>query len=228
VRKEGDTVKLQFYRAGKKQTVSAILAKTLTGFGYEDDFSTGQGYGALFRQFGNLPSGDAFREQMKVLREQMGNVKIDQKKVQEEIRHSMEEARKAYQAAVRQATNANSALGPMLADLVRMGASVNNDASVTVRSTGRSARSLVKADESGTIVLVSNPKLHLTAHDPHGQLLFDGEIETPDQRARVPTDLWKKVQPLLEKMSPEGDKKLNAEPVPSNESSSLRDRYRSG
>ena len=113
-------------------------------------------------------------------------------------------------------------------DLARMGASVNNDASVTVRSTGRSARSLVKADESGTIVLVSNPKLHLTAHDQHGKLLFDGEIETADQRTQVPTDLWKKVQPLLEKMSLEGDKKPNTGSVPSKESSSLRDRYRSG
>lgn len=223
VRKEGDTVKLMLYRAGKQQTVTATLAKTLTGFGSEDDFPTGQGYGALFRQFGDLPSGDAFREQMKALREQMGNVKIDQKKVQEEIRHSMEEARKAYQEAVRQATNANSALGPMLEELARMGASVNNDASVTVRSTGRSARSLVNADESGTIVLVSNPKLHLTAHDQHGNLLFDGEIETADQRAQVPTDLWKKVEPLLKKMTPGAGDSPDTKTVPAKESASVHD-----
>jgi membrane-associated protease RseP (regulator of RpoE activity) len=206
VRKEGDTVILVVYRAGKKQTVSATLAKTVMGFGL-NDMPAGQGYGGAFRQFGDLPTGDAFREQMKALREQMGKIKIDQKQVQEEIRRSMEEARKTYREAMRQATNANSALGPILEDLDRMGAAVDNDASVTVRSTGRSAKSLVKADESGTIMMVRNPKLHLTAHDKEGKLLFDGEIETPDQRARVPHDLWNRVEPLLKKMAPEDEEK---------------------
>ena len=222
VRKEGDTVKLMFYRAGKKQTVSATLAKTVTGFGL-DDIPAGQGYGSMFRQFGDLPMGDAFRKQMKALREQMGNIKIDQKQVQEEIRRSMEEARKTYREALRQATNANSMLGPILEDLARMGASVNNDASVTVRSTGRSAISLVKADESGTIVMVRNPKLHLTAHDKDGKLLFDGEIETPEQRSQVPHELWNKMEPLLKKMAPEGEEKPDIKPAPSKEDASLHD-----
>jgi hypothetical protein len=196
--KEGDTVKLTFYRAGKKQAVSATLGKTVTGFG----FQFGWDNGSAFWQFPGQPWGDSFREQMKNLREQMGNIKIDQKKVQEEIRRSMEEARKAYREALRQATNANSMLGPVLKDLARIGAAVDDDASVTVRSTGRSAVSLVKADEWGTIVLVKNPKLHLTAHDKDGKLLFDGEIETPEQRDKVPHDLWNKVEPLLKKMVP--------------------------
>jgi hypothetical protein len=219
VRKEGDTVKLMFYRAGKKQTVSATLAKTVTGFGL-NDMPGGQGYGGTFRQFGDLPMGDAFREQMKALREQMGKVKIDQKQVQEEIRRSMEEVRKTYREAIRQATNANSVLGPILEDLARMGASVDNDASVTVRSSGRSAKSLVKADDSGTIIMVRNPSLHLTAHDKDGKLLFDGEIETPEQRAQVPRELWIKVEPLLKKMVPEGEEKLDTKPVPSKEAAS--------
>jgi membrane-associated protease RseP (regulator of RpoE activity) len=222
VRKEGDTVKLMFYRAGKKQTVSATLAKNVTGFGL-NDIPAGQGHGGAFRQFGDLPTGEAFREQMKALREQMGNIKIDQKQVQEEIRRSMEEARKTYREAMRQATNANSALGPILEDLARMGASVDNDASVTVRSTGRSAKSLVKADESGTIVMVRNPKLHLTAHDKDGKLLFDGEIETSDQCSQVPHELWNKVEPLLKKMAPEGEEKPVTKPVPPKEASSLHD-----
>jgi len=222
VRKEGDTVKLMFYRAGKKQTVSATLAKNIVGFGLNDN-PAGQGYGGAFRQFGDQPTGEAFREQMKALREQMGKVKIDQRQVQEEIRRSMEEARKTYREALRQATNANSALGPILEGLARMGASVDNDASVTVRSTGRSATSLVKADESGTIVMVRNPKLHLTAHDKDGKLLFDGEIETPEQRSQVPRELWEKVEPLLKKMTPEGEEKPDTKPVPSKESSSVHD-----
>ncbi len=222
VRKEGDTVKLMFYRAGKKQTVSATLSKTVIGFGW-NDMPAGPGNGGMFRQFGDLPTGDAFREQMKALRKQMENVKFDQKQVQEEIRRSMEEARKTYWEAMRQATNANLALGPMLEDLARMGASVDNDASVTVRSTGRSAKSLVKADESGTIMMVRNPKLHLTAHDKDGKLLFDGEIDTSQQRDKVPRDLWNKVEPLLEKMAPEGDEKPETKPVPSKEAASVHE-----
>jgi len=30
-------------------------------------------------------------------------------------------------------------------------------------------------------------------------LLFDGEIETGEQRAKVPPDLWERVEPLIEK-----------------------------
>ena len=197
VRKEGDTVKLVFYRGGKKETVTATLARSASGFGLPSD----SGYGDIFRQFGDRPGSDAFREQMKALREQMGNVKIDQKELQAEINRSMGEARKAYQDALRQATNAKLPLGLVLQDLARMGAAVNNDASVTVRSTGRSSRSLVKADDAGTIVLVKNPKLYLTAHDKDGKLLFDGEIETPEQRNHVPRELWQKVEPLLKDMN---------------------------
>ena len=77
---------------------------------------------------------------------------------------------------------------------------MNNNAAVTVRSTDQGVKSLVQADDSGTIVLVSNPKPHLTAHDKDGKLIFDGEVETADQRAKVPRDLWEKVEPLLDKM----------------------------
>ena len=81
---------------------------------------------------------------------------------------------------------------------------VNNNASVTVRSTGQRVKSVVKADESGTIVLVCNPKPHLTAHDKDGKLVFDGEIDTPEQRAKVPPELWEKVEPLLDKVGAAG------------------------
>ncbi len=61
-------------------------------------------------------------------------------------------------------------------------------------------------------MLVSNPKLHLTAHDKEGKLLFDGEIETPEQRAEVPRDLWAKVKPLLRKLESKDDGDDDAEP----------------
>jgi hypothetical protein len=65
---------------------------------------------------------------------------------------------------------------------------------------------MVKADDAGTIVLVANPTLHLTAHDKKGKLLFDGEIETSKQRDKVPRDLWERVEPMVEKLEAKGDK----------------------
>lgn len=142
---------------------------------------------------------------MKILRDSLGHVQIDQKKVQAEIQRSLAQARKAYEEALRNSSNAGVALAPLrivLEELAKSRVSVNNNATVTVRSTGKSAKSMVTTDESGTIVIVGNPKLHLTAHDKEGKLLFDGKIETPEERGQVPPDLWHKVEPLLDKMAP--------------------------
>jgi hypothetical protein len=89
--------------------------------------------------------------------------------------------------------------------LAKAGVFVANDARVTVRSTDKATKSLVTTDDAGTIVLVANPKLRLTAHDQDGKLLFDGEVETQAQREKVPADLWKKVEPLIEKLSSDDD-----------------------
>ena len=168
-RKEGDEVKLVFYRAGKKETASAALAKAAEGFDSADGkHPAPQKLHELQKQLKELAVDDAIREQMQTLRDSLGSVQFDQKKVKEEVRHSMEVAERAFKDALREATNANLMLGPArkaLEELVKSGVAVDNDATVTVRSTGKSAKSLVKADDSGTIVIVSNPKLHLTAHD---------------------------------------------------------------
>ena len=225
VRKEGEVVKLMFYRAGKKQTVSATLAKTVNNFGFPDGFPDGQGYGGLFRLPGNsfpvLPDTDAFRERMEIFRKQMGNVKIDEKKVQEEIRRNLQESQKIYGDVLRQASNANpelkAALDAELKSLAAAQAAMNAKATITVRSTGRAAKSLVTTDDSGTIVLVRNPKLYLTAHDQNGKLLFDGEIETAAERAKVPADLWNKVEPLVKKMTTDAGDPADPKTVPSPE-----------
>jgi hypothetical protein len=61
--------------------------------------------------------------------------------------------------------------------------SVNTDkgATIVVKKEGSTARSMVKTDDTGTYVIVANPKKRLTAHDKDGKLLFDGEIETEEQ-----------------------------------------------
>jgi len=225
VRKEGEVVKLMFYRAGKKQTVSATLAKTINNFGFPDGFPDGQGYGGLLQPsaspFAGSPDADAFRQQMEVFRKQMSNVRIDQKKVQEEIRRNLQESQKMYGDALRQASNANpqlkAALDAELKSLAAAEASINPSATITVRSSGRTAKSLVTTDDSGTIVLVRNPKLYLTAHDQNGNLLFDGEIDTAAERAKVPADLWNKVEPLLKKMTTDAGDPSDSKTVPAPE-----------
>ena len=201
-RKEGDVVKLKFYRAGKPQTVSATLAKTVAGFRVGDD-EDGSSREVHLRLLGH-PAGKELQLQMESLHGLLGNLKIDQKKVQEELHRSMDQARKSYRDALRQMDNSgasNTASRQALEELARSGVLLDNNATVTVRSTGKSARSLVKTDDSGTIVLVANPKLHLTAHDQDGKLLFDGEIESSDQRAKVPKEVWQKVEPMVSKLN---------------------------
>lgn len=217
VRKEGEKAELTFYRAGKKQTASATLGKAPPGFAaWEDDeVRKGDIFFSLGDQLRNTPIEDAIRKHLKVYRDSMGRLKIDQGKVQEEVRRSVEQARKAWQDAVRHSTNAAlGALSKALKEVQRSGLLADNSASVTVRSTGERVQSIVKADESGTMVIVSNPKPRLTAHDKDGKLLFDGEIDTPEQRAKVPPELWERVEPLLDKLAPQAEEDSVNRPDP--------------
>jgi hypothetical protein len=207
VHKQGDEIQLVFYRNGKQKKASVTLGKTEAGMDSPLDGSGLQNnLFMLQNQLKDLHLNEAMQQQMKAMRESLGNIKIDQKKVQEEIRRSMEQAGRAVQEALRNATNADFALNPvrkMLENLANSNVFVDNNARVTVRSSGKGVKSLVNTDDSGAIILVNQPKLHLTAHDKDGELIFDGEIETAEQRAKVPRDLWKRVEPLLDKMEAE-------------------------
>ncbi len=209
MRQVGDSIKLVFYRAGKKQTVSVTLAKGPAEFGLEDVMpDQGPALRDLQQQLRDLPVRDALREQIESVKKSLKNAHLDQKKVKEEVRRSMEQARKALQQALRAATNSDSTLWPVrkaLEELGKSGLFVDNKTTVTVRSGGPGAKSIVNTDDSGTIVIVCNPKPHLTAHDPDGKLLFDGQIETAKQREKVPPELWTRVEPLLEKLNPKAE-----------------------
>jgi hypothetical protein len=206
VRKEGDKVKLTFYRAGKEQSVTATLGKTdhhATWGDVQHAFDVKlTDFKHLFDDDGGLK--DQLNGELKHLHDSFDNFKIDGE-VKESIRRGMDEARKALRDALQNTTNLDSTLEPIrktLEELERSKVVVDDKASVTVRSAGEGVKSLVKADESGTIVLLNQPKLHLTAHDKDGKLLFDGEIETKAQRDAVPRELWARVEPLLEKLEP--------------------------
>lgn len=203
-RKEGDTIKLVYYRAGKQQTATATLGRTSTSFGLlGDEHSWGGDLKELQLQLRDLPIRDTIREQMEVVRKALGDVKIDQKKLRVEIERGVEQARKALHEALRETTNADgstSSAAQALKELEHIDVDLDKRTTLTLRNSGKAMKTLVKTDPTGTIIINSDPKLHLTAQDKDGKQLFDGEIETPEQRAKVPPEVWKQAEPLLEKM----------------------------
>jgi len=204
--KVGETIKVDYFRAGKHQTASVTLGKLAAHLGASDEEQKDlqQKLHDLQGQLKDLHIDVAIRDQMNAARVAFNNFKFDNQKVQEEIRNGMEEARKALHEALKNSTNADSTLNPLrkvIEDLAGTSVAVGNNATVTVRSSAKGARSLVNTDDNGTIVIVANPTLHLTAHDKKGKLLFDGEIESADQRDKVPPEVWKRTEPLLDKLN---------------------------
>ncbi|MBI4658138.1 MAG: PDZ domain-containing protein [Verrucomicrobia bacterium] len=226
-RKEDDTVKLVFYRAGKKQSVSATLGKTTARLGLLGEEHRWQGdLRELERQLRDLPIGEALRDaaKMKGLRDSLGQVRIDREEVQKGIRQSVEQVRKGIQEALRHATNRDMLLGPaakVLRDLAHGDVEVSKDATVTVNSAGASVKTMVKADDTGTYVIVANPRKRLTVHDKEGNLKFDGEIETSEQQDKVPKEIWEKAKPMVEKLKGVKDKEPKAESDSSKETTSI-------
>lgn len=223
-RKEGDTVKLTYYRAGKKTTTSAVLEKTSANFSWlDEEKNLKNDLRELHLQLQEWPIKEAVRKEMKTLQDSLGHLQFDQQKVQQELQRSLDQAKRAYEEALRHAPRAEAQLDAVrkaLRDAITSRVTVNQDAAVTVRSTTDSVKSIVKADDSGTLIIVNRPKLHLTAHDKDGKLLFDGEIQTPEDRAQVPRDLWQKIEPLLDKIGSASEKGSDAQADPSKETSS--------
>jgi hypothetical protein len=204
-RKPGDPVKLVFYRAGKKQTESATLEQAPARLGLLDEGSGGEKVRQLHRQLLDLANSDALQDRLKALHESVRHFPGEaRREIETEIRRGMEHARKAITEAAREVDHNKDSLraeSARLKELLKSGIRVDDNATVVVRSKGKSSRSIVKTDDSGTTVIVGPPNLHLTARDKNGELLFDGEIETPEQRAKVPTEVWKRVEPLLDEKS---------------------------
>jgi hypothetical protein len=204
-RKDGDLVKLAFYRAGKKETVTAKLGTTTAGLGLPGDELAWRGdLRELQRQLRDLPVGEEVRRHLEnfreTLRQQLGPEQRRQIEVQ--VRQGVESARRAAHEALQSMTNAGlRELRQQLEELERSGVGVARDARVTVQSHGSEVKTLVESDDSGTYILVSNPTPHLTVHGKDGKLLFDGRLDTPEERAKVPREIWARVEPMLDKLS---------------------------
>jgi hypothetical protein len=211
MRNDGEKVTLKLLRGGKKESVSVTLSKTRLAGRTLDGADTliwhsGEPVGLTHTGPDRLYMDDSLR----VLSKTLGDAKLDQERVQVEVRKSVDVARKAMEEALRKARiDSADPFSPAqkreLEALAKTGVFVPADANVTIRTTEKSSKSLVRADDSGTIVLVKNPKLRLTVHDSAGKLVFDAEVETAEQRAEIPADLRTKVEPLIEQFVPDGD-----------------------
>ena len=147
--KEGDTIKLTIYRSGKKQTISATLAKTSAHANLMlEEHSLPGDLGEL-----KLKLGEDLRGQMKALHESLARAGIDKEKLHLEIQRNLEQARAAMHDAMRHVPDHNRELGRAareLEELARSGVEVGKDATVIVNNRGKSVKTMVKSDDAGT------------------------------------------------------------------------------
>ena len=129
----------------------------------------------------------------------------DKEKVKLEVERSMEEARKALQEALRSKNQNGAVIGLDAKDLQALangGVDIGENATIVVKKNGRSIRTIIQTDDTGSYVIAAIPKKRLTARDKNGKLLFEGEIETAEQQQKVPAEVWEKVKPLLQQLKP--------------------------
>lgn len=220
---DGDNVKIEFYRAGKKESATAKLSlrpfnqafidgdMPPNDFRYQPFFAPKpplppMGKGELTVGGGGGQSGPPLFPFDKE------KLTIQVQQAQDQARRAMDQAQRAIQEAMQQAQydtdGVNRKLWTIrkkLGNYATGGVAVGKDATVVVKNEGESVRTMVKKDDSGTYVIVADPAKHLTAHDPNGKLLFDGLIESPEQQQKVPKGVWKKVQPMLDQLAePDG------------------------
>jgi membrane-associated protease RseP (regulator of RpoE activity) len=193
---EGDGVKITFYRAGKKDSVSAkLVKKTFDEMSFGDETNPGN-WGDLHMQMQDMHNS---------LGADQGAMKAQQGMMKIEIQQAMEQAQKAIQDAMRQMPQAQGPDGQRKLEVIRKqlggladgGVNVGKDATVVVKNEGGSVRTVVKSDDTGSYVIVADPHKRLTVHDPDGKLIFDGSIETKEEQQKVPRKVWHKVEPML-------------------------------
>jgi len=198
---EGDEIEITVFHRGEKRKVTATLQKAPVGFMFSpDDRGWGGNLKELQRQFEGGPW-----EGMSHLRESLAKAGIDNDAIAGEIRHSVQEAQKAAQGALRSMTNAHQF---WLKDLARGGVIIDNKARIEMTSKNHETRNMVRTDDSGTYVLLANPNKHLTVHSPDGKLLFDGPVESKEDQEKVPSELWEKAKTMIDQLK--SDAKENA------------------
>ncbi|HEX5219630.1 MAG TPA: PDZ domain-containing protein [Verrucomicrobiae bacterium] len=201
--KDGDVVNLTIYRQGKKQVITATLGKRPEAAAM---WPTGTVSAVVDWKPGEGSTvQDGIHGQIRDLHEDLMRLGADKEKVKLEVERSMEEARKALQDALMHKSQNGAVLGLDAKDLEALakgGVDIGESATIVVKKNGHFIRTIVQTDDTGSYVIAAIPKKRLTARDKDGKLLFDGEIETPEQQGKVPAELWDKVKPLLQQLKP--------------------------
>jgi hypothetical protein len=209
LKKEGDPIKLEFYRGGKKQSVTATLSKTTDRTDAGEDMMRGFQF-----QLGDAKIANTMHEHMNHLQETLSHAGYNKQSANADLKRSIEQARKALHETLTRNGNLTWVIGPGATNLDALtleGLNVGKGTTLTVKKNANSAKSIAKADETGTYVIVSNPKKRLTVHDNEGKLVFDGEIETEEQQQKVPVEIWSKAKAMLDELGPTKDSETEPE-----------------
>jgi hypothetical protein len=205
---EGDTIEVTFYRGGKKQTASVKLGKT--NWDEADDKEDPAAPDNMDNMNNLQLQLNGLHGQLRGMEESLAHAQLDKAKMNADLKRTMDETRKAIQDAMRRASAERKHLDDAdreLEGLAREGVDVDRDATIIVRNKRNSNRTMLQTDESGTYIIEAGAKTHLTARDKVGKLLFDGEIDTPAEREKVPKEVWEKAEPMFNQIAaPDGGK----------------------
>jgi len=186
---EGETVKIEYYRAGKQETASAKLIKMPPAevIGDANPYSNGLFQQRLQNVVRSIP-------------------KVDTDKINAEVQRAMAEADRAVAEARRQSQKAGdmnqrlAVLQKKLGNFAAGGVNLDNNTTVEVKNDTGSVRTAVKKDDTGTYILVADPAKRATVHDAHNKLLFDGPVDSSDEQKKVPAEIWQKLEPMLKQL----------------------------
>src|SRR5581483_3673780 len=207
---EGDTVNLVIFRGGKKETITAKIGRSSPDdSALDDEINLMHGVSLKLAKLSNLGPevNEGVRQAARTIEDEKDQINALEHEMTEHNRHqierAIEETRRALERAVRahelSARDFDAAAHDM-EQMAEAGVNVDNDATVVVQKDLKSGKTIVQTDDTGDYIIVAGPKRRLTAHDHAGKLLFDGEIETAAQQAKVPKAVWEKVKPMLDQL----------------------------
>ena len=202
-KKAGDEVTLTYYRKGKEHTAKAKLskgamalpAKPNAGGEQGQEFRLPNGLGML-RQFRLNPDNpeqleeqlEQFREMLEQLQEQLpGQLNIDPNQLEEMLRKGGG-AIPGFRIPQRQP-------GQPLRKEFNFDFNLPNG----LKQGAHAQSTVTMADQTGSYTLkTTNGKKHFSAKDENGEELFEGPVDTEEQRDTLPADLFKKLKQLEE------------------------------
>ena len=201
-KKAGDEVTLTYYRKGKEHTAKAKLTKgtmALPAKPNADGGQQGQGFRlpnglGMLRQFRLNPDNpeqleeqlEQFREMLEQLQDQLpGQLNIDPKQLEEMLRKG--------DGAIPGFRIPKGQPGQPLRKEFKFDFNLPNG----LKQGAHAQSTVTMADQTGSYTLkTTNGKKHFSAKDENGEELFEGPVDTEEQRDTLPADLFKKLKQL--------------------------------